>query len=110
VSVTDPYGPLGPAVISKDGRITLVNVQFSVPAQELPKDVYDQIVQATAPATDTGVRAAQAAVIDYSHQPPSARTSSACSPRWWCCSSPSACRGDGLAITTTVRSGGGASR
>jgi RND superfamily putative drug exporter len=72
VSVTDPYGPLGPAVISKNGRITLVNVQFSVPAQELPKDIYDQIVQATAPATDAGVRAAYGgAVIDYSHQPPS---------------------------------------
>ena len=72
VSVTDPYGPLGAAVISKSGKITLVNVQFSVPAQELPKDIYDRIVQATAPATDAGARAAYGgAVIDYSHQPPS---------------------------------------
>jgi RND superfamily putative drug exporter len=72
VSVTDPYGPLGVAVISKSGKITLINVQFSVPAQQLPKDIYDQIVHATAPATDAGARAAYGgAVVDYSHQPPS---------------------------------------
>src|SRR4051812_34290248 len=72
VGVTDPYGPLGPAIISKNGRITLVTVQFDVVAQELPKDIYDQITAATAPATDAGVRLAYGgAVIDYSHQPPS---------------------------------------
>ncbi len=72
VSVTDPYGPLGPAVISKNGRITLVTVQFDVAAQQLPKDIYDQITTATAPAADAGVRLAYGgAVIDYSHQPPS---------------------------------------
>jgi len=72
VSVTDPYGPLGPAVISKNGRITLVTVQFDVAAQKLPKDIYDQITTATAPAATAGVRLAYGgAVIDYSHQPPS---------------------------------------
>jgi len=71
VSVTDPYGPLGPAIISKNGRITLVTVQFDVVAQQLPKDIYDQITTATAPAADAGVRLAYGgAVIDYSHQPP----------------------------------------
>ena len=72
VSVTDPYGPLGPAIISKNGRITLVTVQFDVVAQKLPKDIYDQITAATAPAAAAGVRLAYGgAVIDYSHQPPS---------------------------------------
>lgn len=72
VSVTDPYGPLGPAVISKDGTITLVNVQFDVAAQELPKSIYEQIVTATAPATAAGVNVQYGgAVIDYAHQPPS---------------------------------------
>ena len=71
VSVTDPYGPLGPAIISKNGRITLVTVQFDVVAQKLPKDIYDQITAATAPAAAAGVRVAYGgAVIDYSHQPP----------------------------------------
>ena len=71
VSVTDPYGPLGPAIISKNGRITLVTVQFDVVAQKLPKDIYDQITAATAPAAAAGVRLAYGgAVIDYSHQPP----------------------------------------
>ena len=71
VSVTDPYGPLGPAIISKNGRITLVTVQFDVVAQKLPKDIYDQITAATAPAAAAGVRLAYGgAVIDYAHQPP----------------------------------------
>jgi len=72
VSVTDPYGPLGPAVISKNGRITLVTVQFDVAAQKLPKDIYDQITAATAPAAAADVRLAYGgAVVDYAHQPPS---------------------------------------
>jgi RND superfamily putative drug exporter len=72
VSVTDPYGSLGPAIISKNGRIALVTVQFDVAAQKLPKDIYDQITAATAPASDAGVRLAYGgAVVDYAHQPPS---------------------------------------
>jgi RND superfamily putative drug exporter len=72
VSVADPYSPLGPAIISKNGRIALVTVQFDVAAQELPKDIYDQITAATAPASAAAVRLAYGgAVIDYAHQTPS---------------------------------------
>jgi RND superfamily putative drug exporter len=71
VNVSDPYGPLGPAIISKDGRITLVTVQFDVVAQKLPKDIYQQLVDATAPAAKAGARIEYGgAVVDYAHQPP----------------------------------------
>lgn len=71
VSVSDPYGPLGPAIISKNGNITLVTVQFGVVAQELPKDIYQQLVDATAPAAKAGAHMAYGgAVVDYSHQTP----------------------------------------
>ena len=70
-SVTDPYGPLGRAFISKNGEITVVTVQFDTQAQNLPKDVFDQIQQATAPATKAGIQVAYGgAVTDYADQPP----------------------------------------
>jgi putative drug exporter of the RND superfamily len=70
-SVTDPYGPLGPAVISKSGDIALVTVQFDVQAQELPLSVFHRITAATAPAKAAGVELAYGgAVVDYADQPP----------------------------------------
>ncbi len=70
-SVTDPFGPLGAATISKNGQIAVVTMQFDTQAQNLPKGVFQQIEQATAPATATGVKVAYGgAVIDYVDQPP----------------------------------------
>ena len=70
-TVTDPYGPFGSAFISKNGQIAVVTVQFDTQAQNLPKDVFDQIQQATAPATQAGVKLAYGgAVVDYADQPP----------------------------------------
>ena len=69
--MTDPYGPLGSAFISKNGDIAVVTVQFDTQAQNLPKDVFDQIQQATAPATKAGINVAYGgAVTDYADQPP----------------------------------------
>ena len=71
-SVTNPYGPVGSAFISKSGDIAIVTVQFDTKAQDLPKDVFDTIEGATAPATQAGVKVAYGgAVIDYADQPPS---------------------------------------
>ena len=70
-TVTNPYGPFGTAFISKNGQIAVVTVQFDTQAQNLPKDVFDQIQQATAPATQAGVKVAYGgAVVDYADQPP----------------------------------------
>jgi len=70
-SVTDPYGPLGPAVISKSGEIALVTVQFDEQAQQLDLDVFTEITDATAPAAAAGVTLAYGgAVVDYADQPP----------------------------------------
>ncbi len=70
-NVTDPYGPLGKAIISQSGDISVVTVQFDKPSQNLSKSVYQQVVDATAPARKAGVRLAYGgAVIDYAHQPP----------------------------------------
>jgi len=71
-TVTNPYGPLGRAFISKSGDIAVVTVQFDVKAQDLPKDVFKQIEAATAPATKAGIDVAYGGpVIDYVDQPPS---------------------------------------
>jgi RND superfamily putative drug exporter len=71
-SVTNPYGPVGSAFISKSGDIAIVTVQFDAKAQDLQKDVFDQIEAATAPATQAGVKVAYGGpVIDYADQPPS---------------------------------------
>jgi RND superfamily putative drug exporter len=71
-SVTNPFGPLGGAFISKDGQIAAVTVQFDEKAQDLPKDVFDSLEAATAPATQAGVKVAYGgAVVDYADQPPS---------------------------------------
>jgi RND superfamily putative drug exporter len=70
-TVTDPYGPIGSAFISKNGQIAVATVQFDTQAQNLPKDVFDQIQQATAPATRAGIKVAYGGeVIDYADQPP----------------------------------------
>jgi RND superfamily putative drug exporter len=70
-SVTDPYGPLGAAIISKSGDIALVTAQYDVPAQQLSRDAYDQLQDAVAPATKAGVDVAfGGAVVDYADQPP----------------------------------------
>ena len=70
-TVTNPYGPFGSAFISKNGQIAVATVQFDTQAQNLDKDVYDQITAATAPAAHAGVKLAYGgAVIDYAHQPP----------------------------------------
>src|SRR5215218_7658206 len=71
-SVTDPYGALGSAFISKSGDIAVVTVQFDTKAQDLQKDVFTQIEAATAPATKARVEVAYGgAVTDYADQPPS---------------------------------------
>ncbi len=70
-SVTDPFGPLGSASISKNGQIAVVTAQFDTQAQNLPKGLFTQIEQATAPAVAAGVKVAYGgAVIDYIDQPP----------------------------------------
>jgi RND superfamily putative drug exporter len=70
-SVTDPYGPEGSAFISKNGDIAVVTVQFKLKAQNLQKDVFTQIEDATKPATSTGIKVAYGgAVVDYADQPP----------------------------------------
>jgi putative drug exporter of the RND superfamily len=71
-SVTNPYGPVGSAFISRNGQIAIVTVQFDTKAQNLPKDVFDQIETATAPAAKAGIKVAYGgAVVDYADQPPS---------------------------------------
>jgi putative drug exporter of the RND superfamily len=71
-SITDPYGPVGSAFISKSGDIAVVTVQFDTKAQELQKDVFTQIEAATAPATKAGIDVQYGgAVVDYADQPPS---------------------------------------
>ncbi len=71
-SVTDPYGPFGNAFISKNGQIAVVTVQFDTQAQNLPKDIFEQIEVATAPAAKAGVKLAYGgAVTDYADQPKS---------------------------------------
>jgi putative drug exporter of the RND superfamily len=70
-SVTDPYGPLGRAITSKTGKIALVDVQYDTVAQNLPKNTFDVLQQATAPAVKAGVRLAYGgAVVDYADRPP----------------------------------------
>lgn len=71
-SVTNPYGPTGSAFISKSGDIAVVTVQFDTKAQNLQKDVFDQLEAATAPAMKAGIKVAYGgAVTDYADQPPS---------------------------------------
>ena len=71
-SVTNPYGPVGSAFISKSGEIAVVTVQFDTKAQDLQKNVFEQIEAATAPATQAGIKVAYGgAVTDYADQPPS---------------------------------------
>ncbi len=70
-SVTDPYGPLGAAIVSKSGDIALVTVQYDELAQQVGLGAFDQITAATAPAEQAGVRLAYGgAVVDFSDQPP----------------------------------------
>jgi RND superfamily putative drug exporter len=70
-SVTNPYGEFGSAFISKNGEISVVTVQFDTKAQDLQKNVFDQIEAATAPATKAGIKVAYGgAVTDYADQPP----------------------------------------
>ena len=69
--MTSPYGPLGPAITSKNGQIALVTVQYDTQAQNLSKDAFTQLEDATAPAVKAGVRVAYGgAVVDYADQPP----------------------------------------
>ena len=71
-SVTNPFGPLGGAAISKNGQIAVVTVQFDTKAQNIEKSVFGQIEAATAPAVTAGAKVAYGgAVIDYLDQPPS---------------------------------------
>ena len=70
-SVTDPYGPLGAAIVSKSGDIALVTVQYDELAQKIGLGAFDQITAATAPAEQAGVRLAYGgAVVDFADQPP----------------------------------------
>lgn len=70
-STTDPYGPVGSAFISKSGDIAVVTVQFDTKAQDLPKDVFDQLESATEPATGAGIKVAYGGtVVDYANHPP----------------------------------------
>jgi RND superfamily putative drug exporter len=70
-TVSDPYGPLGRAFTSKSGQIAVVTAQYDTQAQNLSKDAFKQLEQATAPATSAGVHLAYGgAVVDYADQPP----------------------------------------
>jgi putative drug exporter of the RND superfamily len=70
-SVTDPYGPLGHAITSRNGQIALVSVQYDTQAQNLPKDTFALLQDATAPAAKAGVRIAYGGpVVDYADKPP----------------------------------------
>ncbi|HEX9467663.1 MAG TPA: MMPL family transporter, partial [Acidimicrobiia bacterium] len=70
-NVADPFGPLGPALISKSGTIALVTVQYDTQAQKLSTDAFKQLEAATASATSAGVRVVYGgAVVDYANQPP----------------------------------------
>jgi putative drug exporter of the RND superfamily len=70
-SVSDPYGPVGPAITSKNGQIAVVTLQYDTQAQNLSKDAFTQLEAATAPAVKAGVRLAYGgAVVDYADQPP----------------------------------------
>jgi RND superfamily putative drug exporter len=71
-SVTNPYGQFAHAFISKDGQIAVVTVQFDTKAQNLPRDVFDALEVAAAPAARAGIEVAYGgAVVDYADQPPS---------------------------------------
>ncbi|MDQ1431741.1 MAG: putative drug exporter of the superfamily [Actinomycetota bacterium] len=71
-TVTDPFGPLGGAAISKNGQIAVLTVQFDTKAQNLEQRVFDEIEAAMAPTVKAGAKVAYGgAVIDYLHQPPS---------------------------------------
>ena len=82
-SVTDPFGPFGSALISENGQIAVVTVQFDTQAQNLDKDVFDLITAATAPAEQAGVKLAYGArwSTTPTNHPQATPTSSACSPR-----------------------------
>jgi putative drug exporter of the RND superfamily len=70
-SVSDPYGPAGPAITSKNGQIAVVTLQYDTQAQHLSKDAFTQLEDATAPAVQAGVRLAYGgAVVDYADKPP----------------------------------------
>ena len=62
--MTNPYGPVGSAFISKSGDIAVVTVQFDTKAQNLPKDVFQQIEDATAPATKAGVKMGRRMLVE----------------------------------------------
>ncbi|HEX3453455.1 MAG TPA: MMPL family transporter, partial [Gaiellaceae bacterium] len=75
-SVTDPYGPAAPLIVSNQGalkgKVALVTVQFSDPVQDLSTDVFDQMKAAVEPAQAAGVRVEfGGAVTDYADRPPS---------------------------------------
>jgi RND superfamily putative drug exporter len=74
-SVTDPYGPLSALIVSSQGstagQIAMVTVQFADQVQDLPADVFRQLQDAVAPATQAGVRVEfGGAVTDYADRPP----------------------------------------
>lgn len=55
-SVTNPYGPLAAALVSKSGTIARAQVTYGVPITELPEDTYTRLLAATTPATRAGVQ------------------------------------------------------
>ncbi len=70
-SVSDPFGPFGNALISKDGKIALVTVQYDTQAQKLPSNTFAQLQDATASARQAGAKVAYGGeVVDYADRPP----------------------------------------
>jgi RND superfamily putative drug exporter len=55
-TVTNPYGPLAAALVSKSGTIARAQVTYGTPITDLPETTYPQLLAATAPATRAGVQ------------------------------------------------------
>ncbi len=74
-SVSDPYGPLAALIVSDrgptKGQLAMVTVQFADQVQQLPKNVFQELETAVAPAVSAGVRVEYGgAVTDFADRPP----------------------------------------
>ena len=75
-NVSTPYGPLAPLIVSDrgdtKGQLAMVTVQFADQVQQLPKDVFQSMETAVAPAVAADVRVEYGgAVTDFADRPPS---------------------------------------
>ncbi|MET0894350.1 MAG: MMPL family transporter [Acidimicrobiia bacterium] len=74
-SVSDPYGPLAALLVSDrrplEGQVAMVTVQFADQVQQLPKNIFQQMETAVAPAVAADVRVEYGgAVTDFADRPP----------------------------------------